>query len=196
MFSTLASELFPDVRSSAVSIAVIRVSPIKTHLLVEYYHSRSSVPSSATRILRAGPRTSSFLFPRSRQSQRLSPRAFRSASLKSCHPSREWGLEDSGLSRWGCNVYILEGLRVPALNSTANRISMSCSRAVCEFPKPGYLFGHLHSDAAASTMPAPLNAALFVTTISTGYFHSINCFQPCRSLAAAEAISGLLHSPQ
>ena len=32
--------------------------------------------------------------------------------------------------------------------------------------------------AAASKSPVALNALLLVTTISTGYFHSMNCFQP------------------
>jgi hypothetical protein len=40
-----------------------------------------------------------------------------------------------------------------------------------------------HRDAAASTIPVPLKAGLLVTTISTGYFHSMNCFQPRLPLA-------------
>jgi hypothetical protein len=36
----------------------------------------------------------------------------------------------------------------------------------------------IYSVAAASMAPAPLNAALLVMTISTGYFHSINLAQP------------------
>ena len=35
-----------------------------------------------------------------------------------------------------------------------------------------------YNEAAASTAPTPLKAALFVTTISTGYFHSIYFFHP------------------
>ena len=35
-----------------------------------------------------------------------------------------------------------------------------------------------HNGAAAATAPVPLKAALFVTTISTGYCHSIYLFHP------------------
>jgi hypothetical protein len=36
----------------------------------------------------------------------------------------------------------------------------------------------IYSDAAASTAPTVLNLVGFVITISTGYFHSMNCFHP------------------
>lgn len=35
-----------------------------------------------------------------------------------------------------------------------------------------------HNEAAVSTVPTPRRGALFVTTTSTGYFHSINLAQP------------------
>lgn len=35
-----------------------------------------------------------------------------------------------------------------------------------------------HSEAAASTAPAPLNEAWLLTTTSTGYFHCMNRVQP------------------
>ncbi|OQV08002.1 hypothetical protein CLAIMM_12342 isoform 2 [Cladophialophora immunda] len=45
-------------------------------------------------------------------------------------------------------------------------------------PETTMLLFCLYREAAASTAPIPLNAALLVTTISTGYFHSMNCFHP------------------
>ena len=37
---------------------------------------------------------------------------------------------------------------------------------------------HVHNDAAASMAPIVLNLRLFVIVMETGYFHSMNDFQP------------------